>query len=141
MNKQGPIVIIDDDSEDHYLYQTALRELGFSNEVVCFSEGAPAIAYMKSASVYPFLVISDVNMPRLSGFALRELIQKDESLSHKCIPYLFFTTAPSQPAVIEAYRRCVQGFFVKPHSIAGLKATLEAVIRYWQLSYSPARMV
>jgi DNA-binding NarL/FixJ family response regulator len=52
-------------------------------------------------------------MPKLNGFALREKLKTDSNLNNKCIPYLFFTTASSQKAVIDAYSQSVQGFFVK----------------------------
>lgn len=139
MNKRGPIVIIEDDLDEHFLYEMVFKDLGYQNEVVFFSDGDAAIAYLKTPGIFPFLVISDINMPKLNGFALRELIQKDEDLVVKCIPYIFFTTSSSQATILEAYRKCVQGFFVKPNTISALMATLDAVIRYWQFSYSPFR--
>lgn len=140
MNKLGPIVIIEDDMEDHFIYEMVFKDLGYTNEVVFFTEGEQAVDFLRQPDVFPFLVISDINMPKMNGFDLRELIQKDDILVEKCIPYIFFTTSSARHTVLEAYRRCVQGFFVKPATISSMKATLDAVIRYWQLSYSPFRI-
>jgi CheY-like chemotaxis protein len=54
-----------------------------------------ALAFLKSTTEVPFLILSDINMPKLDGFALRQKIHVDAQLQLKCIPYLFFSTAVS----------------------------------------------
>ncbi len=76
-------------------------------------------------------------MPRLDGFALRDKIQMDAHLQVKCIPYLFFSTALSQRAVIDAYSKSVQGFFVKQHSMAETEKTISVIMEYWKRCASP----
>jgi len=52
--------------------------------------------------------MSDINLPKLSGFELRQKLKIDAELEIKCIPYLFFSTTKSQKEVIEAYNyRCM----------------------------------
>ncbi|WP_409018805.1 hypothetical protein [Dyadobacter sp. CY347] len=55
-------------------------------------------------------------MPKLDGLELRRKVQNDAELSLKCIPYVYFTAAVNQQAVIDAYSTSAQGFFVKPVS-------------------------
>jgi CheY-like chemotaxis protein len=89
--------------------------------------------------VHPFLILSDINMPKINGFELRNKIFTNEQLQTKCIPYLFFTTAADKKSVVDAYSLSVQGFFKKPHSIEGLEHTIKKIIEYWQECIAPGQ--
>ncbi|MDB5240116.1 MAG: response regulator [Spirosoma sp.] len=137
MNKNGPVVIIEDDDDDQYLFQQAFRKLNYVNEIIFFGNGQDALDYLVTTSVLPFLILSDINMPKLDGFALREKLHTDAALQIKCIPYLFFSTAVSQQAVINAYSLSVQGFFVKPHTLNDLEDTIKSIMEYWLRCAAP----
>jgi DNA-binding NarL/FixJ family response regulator len=85
----------------------------------------------------PFLILSDINMPKLDGFALRAKIREDAALQIKCIPYLFFSTAADQKAVVNAYSMSVQGFFIKQNSVSELEKTIKVMMDYWQRCVAP----
>ena len=76
-------------------------------------------------------------MPKLNGIELRQQIHENEDIRVKTIPYLFFTTSAEQDAVIEAYSKSIQGFFIKPSSFDELKNTMKIIIEYWQKCESP----
>jgi CheY-like chemotaxis protein len=137
MNKTGPIVIIEDDEDDQQIISEVLKELNYTNEVIFFQDSEKALDYLMKEDENPFLILSDINMPKLSGFELREKVYSNEQLKLKCIPYIFFTTAASQQAVIDAYSKSVQGFFVKPASYGEIKRVVGNIIRYWQDCHSP----
>ncbi len=137
MNKKGSIIIIEDDADDQELFSEVFEELNYKNEIIFFNDGQEALAYLISNTIEPFIVISDINMPKLNGLELRKQIHENESLRLKTIPYLFFTTSAAQEAVIEAYSKSIQGFFVKPSSFAGLKSTMKTIVEYWQKCESP----
>ena len=102
-----------------------------------FFDGQEALDYINEAEDLPFLILSDVNMPKYDGFALREKLKTDAKLSNKCIPYLFFSTALNQKAVINAYSQSVQGFFVKQNSLAELEKTISVIMEYWRRCAAP----
>jgi CheY-like chemotaxis protein len=137
MNKNGPIVVIEDDEDDRDILKVVFEELNYGNEIVFFEDGEKALEYLHDDKIYPFLIISDINLPKLSGFELRKMVHTNEGLSIKCIPYLFFSTAVNKKAVYDAYTLSVQGFFVKPPSDAQLTQTLRKIIEYWRECYSP----
>lgn len=137
MNKNGAIIIIEDDADDQVLFSEVFEELNYKNEIIFFNDGLEALDYLISNSIEPFIVISDINMPKLNGLELRKQIHENESLRLKTIPYLFFTTSAAQEAVIEAYSKSIQGFFVKPSSFALLKSTIKTIVEYWQKCESP----
>lgn len=136
-NKNGPVIIIEDDEDDQLFLRDIFHELNYSNEILFFSDGELALQHMNETNDLPFLILSDINMPRLNGFALREKLKTDEKLSNKCIPYLFFSTAANQKSVIDAYSQSVQGFFVKSASMIELQKTIRVIMEYWRRCAAP----
>ena len=137
MNKVGPIIVIEDDSDDQELLVIVFKELGFRNEIIFFEDGEEALDYLIKSDVEPFIILSDINMPKLNGLELRKKVHTNEDLRIKCIPYLFFSTSAEQKYVVDAYSESVQGFFVKPHSFDKLKRTIRIIVEYWQECESP----
>lgn len=137
MNKNGPVVIIEDDDDDQVILKEVFEKLNYSNEVIFFSDGQAALDYLHNAEVLPFLILSDINMPKLDGFALRTKLRTDAALQLKCIPYLFFSTAATQKTVIDAYSLSVQGFFVKQSALSEIEATISAIMEYWKRCAAP----
>lgn len=137
MNKQGPIVIIEDDDDDRHLLSEAFKQLKYPNELVFFKDGDAALAYLQDDSIYPFIILSDINLPKLNGFELRKMVHTNGGLSEKCIPYLFFSTSVNKKAVQDAYTLSVQGFFLKPTTFDEIVETMDRIMKYWLVCYSP----
>ena len=137
MNKSGPIIIIEDDIDDQEILVDIFKELNYKNELVFFSDSEKALEYLTDTEIEPFLVLSDINMPKLSGMELREKVHNNEDLRLKSIPYLFFSTSAEQRDVIDAYSRSIQGFFVKPSNYDKLKKLMMKIVEYWQECESP----
>lgn len=137
MNKNGPIIIIEDDMDDQEILKSVFAKLNYENEIFYFEDGEKALEYLLSMSIKPFLILSDINMPRLNGMELREKIYNNEQLNLRCIPYLFLTTAAEQPLVIKAYSQSVQGFFVKPSSFQEIEKLISSIMGYWKECHSP----
>lgn len=137
INKNGPIIVIEDDADDRDFLTEIFQKLNYQNKVLFFFDGQAALDHINTTNELPFLILSDINMPKLNGFALREKLRMDERLSNKCIPYLFFSTALNQKTVIDAYSQSVQGFFVKPASMIELEKTISAIMEYWRRCAAP----
>ena len=137
MNKNGPIIIIEDDADDQEILTEIFHKLNYPNEVVFFFDGEKALNYINKSDTLPFLILSDINIPKLNGFELREKLKTDAALQIKCIPYLFFSTALNQKSVIDAYSMSVQGFFVKQNSMSELEKTISVIMEYWKRCAAP----
>lgn len=139
MRKEGPIIVIEDDSDDQVILGEIFKELNYPNEVLFFDDGYKALDHIVKTDVQPFLILSDINMPTIDGFELRRKVHNNEQLRIKCIPYLFFTTGANKKAVNDAYSMSTQGFFVKPTTSDGLKNTIRKIVEYWQECYAPSQ--
>ncbi len=137
MNKGGPIIIIEDDLDDQEILTDVFNELNYKNEIIFFAEGEKALAYLTSTDIEPFIIFSDINMPKLSGMELREKIHENEDLRLKSIPYLFFSTSAEQQHVVNAYSKSIQGFFIKPTTYPAIRETIRTIVTYWETCVSP----
>ena len=137
MNKSGPIVMIEDDMDDQDIFRDVFEDLAFKNEIIFFKDGEEALEYLIKTEEKPFIVFSDINMPKLGGMELRAKIHENEDLRLKSIPYLFFSTSAEQANVIDAYSKSIQGFFVKPANYNDIKDMMKTIVEYWQKCVSP----
>ena len=137
MNKNGPVIIIEDDSRPGLFNKEVFQKLNYPNKIIFFNDSQKVLDFLNRADTIPFLILSDINMPKLSGFELRNKLRVDTQLQLKCIPYLFLTTALNEQTVIDAYSASVQGFFVKQNSIGELKKTISAIMEYWLRCAAP----
>ncbi|HWJ04092.1 MAG TPA: response regulator [Verrucomicrobiae bacterium] len=137
MNTNGPVIVIEDDIDDKEMLEDVFQKLGYPNKLIFFQDGQSALDFLNNSDVVPFIILSDINMPKLDGFALRHKIKMDAQLQIKCIPYLFFSTASSQKAVVDAYSLSVQGFFVKQNKMEELEKTISVIMEYWKRCVAP----
>ena len=138
MNKNGPIIVIEDDADDQEMLVEIFLKLGYKNKIFYFRDGDIALEFINKIDVQPFLILSDINMPRINGFEVRNKVFTNAALHTKCIPYLFFTTSASKKAVMDAYALSVQGFFVKATSMQGLENTIKKIVEYWKECIAPS---
>jgi CheY-like chemotaxis protein len=137
MNKSGPIIIIEDDLDDQEMLSEVFHRLDYKNEIIFFGDGEQALDYLIDTDIEPFIIFSDINMPKLNGMELREKVHQNEDLRLKSIPYLFFSTVAEQENVIDAYSKSVQGFFIKPSKFEELMDIIKTIVEYWQKCVSP----
>ena len=140
MAKQGPIILVEDDVEDQLLIREALEMSGNTHELKIFGNGEQVIEYLMHTTDKPFIIVCDINMPRMDGLTLRERINETEYLRKKSIPFVFFSTTASKDSIEKAYELTVQGFFVKPSSFEDLTRTLSMIISYWNVCKHPNKI-
>lgn len=131
MSNTGPILLIDDDEDDYELFTHVMLEQKIPNALHHFTDGKRALEYLQSTPERPFLILSDINMPKLGGIELRKIVSEDDKLRSKCIPFIFFTTTATEQAVKKAYDLSVQGFFVKGETMERLSSLIKLIVDYW----------
>ena len=137
MLKKGPIIVIEDDADDQELMNEIFRELQVPNLVKFFNSCFQAFDYLLSTIEKPFLIISDINLPAMTGLELYKKIMSNDSLRVRTIPFVFLTTSSDSQTISKAFEMPVQGFFVKPSSIPELKDMMRMIIDYWKICRHP----
>ena len=118
MNKKDiRILIIDDSPSDAELAVQAFKQGKLSNEIMVVADGKEALSYLRKKGKYadvirPDLILLDLNLPKLDGYAVLKEIKQDESL--KSIPVVILTTSEDEKDVQAAYRLQASAFITKP---------------------------
>ena len=133
----NPVFIVDDDTDDHDFIKESWKELGFPNPLLFFTNGEEALNELKVNKTTPFLILCDVNVFPMNGFELRAKLLEDASLTHKSIPFIFWSTYASNEQIKKAYALAAHGFFIKGNTIQELKEELFEMMMYWQKSKQP----
>ncbi|MFL9842920.1 response regulator [Flavobacterium rhizosphaerae] len=132
MKKHRDILVIEDDEDDREILEEIFRDLGYKNNIIFFSDSTEALTYLRQPEITPFIIISDINMPKLGGFELRNIILEEEILRDKDIPYIFVSNAHDESSVKQANKLKVQGYIQKGSDYAKYKDKIKGIVDYWK---------
>ena len=116
MSTDMKFLIVDDFSTMRRIVRGLLKEIGYQNAEEA-EDGVEALSMLKQAK-YDF-VVSDINMPNMTGFQLLNAIKADPTLKH--LPVLMVTAEARKEDIVLAAQSGAAGYIVKPFT----KATLE----------------
>jgi len=116
------ILIVDDFSTMRRIIKNLLRDLGFTNTAEA-DDGLTALPMLQNGS-FDFLV-TDWNMPGMSGIDLLRAVRADERLKH--LPVLMVTAESKRDQIIEAAQAGINGYVVKPFTALVLKEKIEKI--------------
>lgn len=116
------ILVVDDFSTMRRIIKNLLRDLGFTN-VDEADDGNSALPMLQTGK-YNFL-ITDWNMPGMSGIDLLKAVRSDDSL--KNLPILMVTAEAKRDQIVAAAQAGVNGYVVKPFTAAVLKEKIEKI--------------
>ncbi|MBB4801766.1 MULTISPECIES: response regulator [Flavobacterium] len=131
------IIIIEDDEDDRLFLKDIFESLDYPNKIKFIEDPMDAFSYLSNSKVRPFLILSDINMPKINGFELREQILALTEIREKCTPYIFLSTSKNPENVLRAYRCQVQGYFRKEEDFSVYQAMIKNIVEYWRLSLTP----
>jgi two-component system chemotaxis response regulator CheY len=115
-------LVVDDFSTMRRIVRNLLKELGFAN-VQEAEDGVEALSKLR-ADTYDF-VVTDWNMPNMTGIELLRAIRADASLKH--LPVLMVTAEAKKENIIEAAQSGASGYIVKPFTAATLDEKLKKI--------------
>lgn len=102
------ILLVDDDSIGMFLTKKVLKREGFSDTVTSFQSSVEALTFLReqiSAGKPPQVILLDLNMPLMDGWAFLEALSPYEAQLHsQCLIYLLTSSlAPSDLARAEEH--------------------------------------
>lgn len=117
-------LVVDDFATMRRIIRNLLKELGFSN-VDEAEDGVNALQKLR-AERFDF-VVSDWNMPNMTGIDLLRNIRADEQL--KALPVLMVTAEAKKENIIAAAQAGASGYVVKPFTAATLDEKLKKIFQ------------
>jgi len=103
------ILVVDDFATMRRIVKGVLKQLGFMN-IIEAEDGTTALEELKKEKVG--LIVSDWNMPNMTGLDLLKAVREDGGL--KSIPFLMVTVEDQKENVVEAVKAGVNNYIVKP---------------------------
>jgi two-component system chemotaxis response regulator CheY len=116
------LLVVDDMSTMRRIVKNALKQLGFVN-IEEAEDGNSALAKLR-AEKFDF-VVSDWNMPNMTGLDLLKAIRQDPAL--KAIPVLMVTAEAKKENIMEAIQSGVSNYIVKPFTAETLKEKIDKI--------------
>lgn len=118
------IMVVDDMSTMRRIVKNILKQLGFSN-IDEAENGQEALTKLK-ADTFGF-VVSDWNMPVMTGIDMLRAIRADEGLKH--IPVLMVTAEAQKENIVEAVQAGVSNYIVKPFTAESLQDKMAKIFK------------
>jgi DNA-binding NarL/FixJ family response regulator len=97
------------------------------------------IEHLRYAERAPFIIICDVNLPKMDGFELRKKLLETGSRKFRSVPFIYWSTYASDAQILKAYDLSAHGFFIKGTNFNEMKESFEYIIKYWTKSMMPKK--
>ena len=124
MDTSIKILIVDDFATMRRILKNILKQLGFKNLVEA-DDGTTAWEVLESQEVD--LIISDWNMPKMTGLELLKKVRA--STQYKKAPFLMVTAEAQKQNVIEAVQAGVSNYVVKPFTAEAISDKLSKILK------------
>jgi CheY-like chemotaxis protein len=145
-NGNFKILLVDDSKDDAFFVEKALNESGMGQSLNIVESAEEAILYLtgtgryseRSAFPFPTVILSDLKMPRMSGFELLRWVRQHPECG--VIPTILFSSSAIEADVVEAYRLGANAYMVKPTVLEEFIDLLRLTCEYWtRCERPPAR--
>ena len=124
VDKNMKFLVVDDFSTMRRIVRNLLKELGFTN-VDEAEDGQVALHKLKTQH-FDFIV-SDWNMPNMTGIELLKAVRADQQIKH--LPFMMITAEAKRENIIEAAMAGASGYIVKPFTAATLEEKMNKIFQ------------
>ena len=137
------MLLFEDDDNDAFLLQRALKKAGIRNPVHRVRDGQEGIDYLVGAGPYadrghnpfPRVVLLDLKMPRKGGLEVLEWMKKHPE--YKVIPTIIFTASREHQDIAASYGLGANCFVAKPSKFEDLEHLVKTLHEFWRLCEKP----
>jgi len=128
------ILLVEDDEVDVKALKWAFEKLKVANPLVIARDGVEALEMMAGLS-RPYLVITDINMPRMNGIELLRKIRQHPDYRDSIVFVL--TTSNDEQDKIDAYDLNVAGYMLKTDMGTSFTRAISLIDNYWKVVEFP----
>lgn len=126
MKEQLTFFLIDDDVDEHELFEIALEEVDANIQLITATNGRKALKMLEEGDIDPDYIFLDLNMPIMDGREFLSKIKTDQSLYH--IPVIIFSTSSDPKHIHETKELGAIHFITKPSMVSELSVVLNNFI-------------
>ena len=137
MNRELPILVVEDNDEDFDMLQMTFQGAAIPNPLFRCAEGEEALEFLHQTGRYadspnaprPGLILLDLNLAGLDGRQVLEHVKNDVQL--KSIPVLVFSTSDNPKDVQSAYANGASGYLLKPVDLQRFERMIQLFKEFW----------
>jgi CheY-like chemotaxis protein len=130
------ILLVEDDEVDVKALKWAFDKLKVANPLAIARDGIEALEMLRDLP-RPYLIITDINMPRMNGIELLRKIRESEQLRDSIVFVL--TTSNDEQDKIDAYDLNVAGYMLKTDMGTSFQRAISLIDNYWKVVEFPER--
>jgi CheY-like chemotaxis protein len=134
-SKPVTILLVEDDEIDVKALKWAFDKLKIANPLVIARDGVEAWEMLQELP-RPYLVISDINMPRMNGIELLRKIRQSDAFRDSIV--FMLTTSNDEQDKIDAYDLNVAGYMLKTDMGTSFTRAISLIDNYWKVVEFPA---
>ncbi len=132
-NEEVSILIVDDDEVDVRAIQRGLKQQRISNPVYVATDGQAGLDLLRGQHGNnklppPFLVLLDLNMPRMNGIQFLKELRGDPQLATTIV--FILTTSDADEDKVAAYEQHIAGYLVKSEAGVGFLRAIQVLERF-----------
>ena len=142
-DKTLTILLVEDDDLDAEAVRRAFKRQRIANPIVVVQDGIAALNKLRGTDGVepisrPFLILLDLNMPRMNGIEFLQQLRQDENL-HDSVVFVL-TTSDADRDKVAAYEQHIAGYMVKSHVGEQFVSLVNMVDHYWRyVEFPPER--
>ena len=134
--KEVTLLLIEDDDVDAMSIMRAFKKMSLGNEIIRATDGIEGLELLRSGAVpSPYVILLDLQMPRLNGLEFLQEIRQDPQLDKSIVFVL--TTSKSDQDITASYKKNIAGYFVKDKVGDGFLDIVKVLNGYWKIVLFP----
>jgi CheY-like chemotaxis protein len=130
------ILQVEDDPNDVFLLQHAMKKMGVANPIQFVTDGQQAIDYLQGAGKFadrtkfpfPCLLLLDLKLPYVMGLDVLEWIRQQPGMA---LPVIVLSASAEEADIAAAYRLGANAFLTKPSEASKLQDMVKAIRDFW----------
>lgn len=135
-NKQVTLFLVEDDDIDYITMKRSFKQKRIGNPILRARDGQEALDWLKANDVpKPFIMLLDLQMPRMNGVELLSEIRSDAELADSTV--FILTTSKDETDIMASYQHNVAGYFVKDEAGEEFLSVVDLLDGYWRIVHLP----
>ena len=133
-------LVVEDDDLDYKVLTRTFKKLNIDNPIIRAYDGMDALEKLTGTNnqdkiTKPYIILLDINMPRMNGLELLREIRNNEELSDSVV--FILSTSNSDVDVHAAYQNHIAGYILKTDPADGFMEAISMIGAFWRVIKLP----
>jgi len=137
MNREGTILIVEDNTDDIFFMERAFKSAAIVNPVQVVQDGEAALDYLSGKGEFtdrakyplPYLMLLDLKLPIKSGHEVLAWTRKQDHLARVVV--IILSTSAESGDIDKAYQLGANAYLMKPSNPTQLVVMVSAIKTFW----------